>query len=145
MKKLIDNDTLTIFIDGRLTADNAEKILDDINGLCCSYPDYTNLVINAAELEYISSAGLRILLKLSKLNKRSGKNFSVQNVSPEIYDIFRITGFDTFITVSKKLREISVEGCPLIGAGRSSNVYRIDPETIVKCYAPNVPLDNILH
>ena len=51
MKKLIDNDTLTIFIDGRLTADNAEKILDDINGLCCSYPDYTNLVINAAELE----------------------------------------------------------------------------------------------
>ena len=145
MEKRFENGTLTIFIADSLTADNAEKFFNDVNSLCSSCHDYNSLVINADGLKCISSAGLKILLKLSKLNKDSGKNFSVQDVPPEIYNVFKVAGFNKLMTVIKKLREISINDCPLIGEGRSSKVFRIDPETVVKCFYPNVRLDNIIH
>lgn len=86
--------------------------------------------IDAAGLEYISSAGLRVLLKLTK----AVGNVTVQNVSPEVYEIFDVTGFTSILHVKKALREISIEGCELIGAGGYGTVYRIDEETIVKVY-----------
>lgn len=86
--------------------------------------------IDASQLEYISSAGLRVLLKLTK----TVGDVTVINVSPEVYEIFDVTGFTSILNVKKALREISVEGCEVIGAGGYGTVYRIDPETIVKVY-----------
>ena len=80
--------------------------------------------IDASELEYISSAGLRVLLKLTK----AVGGVTVTGVCSEVYEIFDMTG------VRKALREISVEGYEMIGAGGYGSVYRIDPETIVKVY-----------
>ena len=86
--------------------------------------------IDAKELEYISSAGLRVLLKLTK----SVGDVTVVNVNSDVYEIFDVTGFTSIMTVKKALREISVDGCEMIGAGGYGSVYRIDPETIVKVY-----------
>lgn len=86
--------------------------------------------IDASGLEYISSAGLRVLLKLRK----SVDSVTVCNASPAVYEIFEVTGFTELLNVKKALREISVEGCELIGAGGYGSVYRIDAETIVKVY-----------
>ena len=86
--------------------------------------------IDAKELEYISSAGLRVLMKLRK----AVGDVTVVNVSSEVYEIFDVTGFTSILTVKKALREISVEGCEVIGAGGYGTVYRLDPETIVKVY-----------
>ena len=44
----------------------------------------------------------------------------------------------------KKMREISIEGCPEIGRGAHGIVYRTAPDMLVKVYNENVPLDSIL-
>ena len=51
-----------------------------------------------------------------------------------MYDIFSVTGFTELLNVRKRLREISLDGCPAIGGGAFSTVYRLDPETIVKVF-----------
>ena len=56
------------------------------------------MILDADDLGYISSAGLRIIIKLVKREK----NVVVTNVSPEIYDIFRVSGFTNFISVERK-------------------------------------------
>ena len=61
----------------------------------------------ADRLEYISSAGLRVLMKL---RKKAGKALPVLNVSPEVFEVFEMTGFTELLDVKKRLREIAVEG-----------------------------------
>lgn len=60
------------------------------------------------------------------------------NVSPEVYEIFHVTGFTKLMDVKKRLREINVEGCEEIGSGAYGRVYRLDSETIAKLYSPSI-------
>ena len=96
---------------------------------------------DASELTYISSAGLRILLKVKK--KYPSQKLWINWVSPEIYDILENTGFTVMFDVKKRMREVSVDGCEVIGKGFYGTVYRLDDETIVKVYEPDVSLFNI--
>lgn len=89
-------------------------------------------VFDASELDYISSAGLRVLMKVIK---KSDGGVKVINVSRDVYDILDTTGFTQLMTVEKRIREMSVEGCEIIGTGFYGTVYRTDPETIVKVYS----------
>ncbi len=95
--------------------------------------------IDASQLEYISSAGLRVLMKLRK----TVGDVTVINVSSEVYEIFDVTGFTSILTVKKALREISIEGKEILGQGGNGTVYRLDDETIVKVYRPDHPIDLI--
>lgn len=90
--------------------------------------------IDAAGLEYISSAGLRVLLKL----KKTVGDVTVVNTSSEVYEILDVTGFTNILNVKKALREISVEGCEKIGEGGNGAVYRLDEDTIVKVYKSEI-------
>lgn len=118
-------------IKGKIDTTNAEEFEKDI---MAAKPTE----IDAANLEYISSVGLRVLLKLRK----EVGSVTVNNVSSEVYEIFDVTGFTEILDVKKAMREISIEGCELIGAGGYGSVYRIDAETIVKVYH-NASLDFI--
>jgi uncharacterized protein (TIGR02172 family) len=60
------------------------------------------------------------------------------NVSPEVYEILDMTGFTQILTVHKAIRKISVEGLSVIGKGQTASVYRIDADTIVKVFRPNI-------
>ena len=86
---------------------------------------------DASTLEYISSAGLRVLMKV---RKKSAFEMRIFDVSSEVFDILEMTGFTELFKVEKRLRELSVDGCEIIGKGFYGTVYRIDPETIVKVY-----------
>ena len=121
---------LNILLDKRIDSNNSNEVLDKLNGII-NDSDKETVELDANELEYISSAGLRVLLTI---RKKSGKTIRIINVSSEVYEIFDVTGFNQLLDVSKKMREISVEGCEIIGSGFCGNVYRIDPETIVKVY-----------
>ncbi|MBR1442956.1 MAG: STAS domain-containing protein, partial [Firmicutes bacterium] len=119
-------DSNTIQISGRIDTTNAkefeEKLLEaikDTDG---------DLSIDASELEYVSSAGLRVFLKVKKAVKT---DVNVINVTPEVYDIFEVTGFNSLLNVSKKIREVSIEGCEVLGEGANGKVYRLDDETII--------------
>ena len=93
------------------------------------------LVIDAENLKYISSAGLRVLLQAKK---KLGGQLVMENVNPEVFDILDMTGFTQILTVRKALRQISVEGLTEIGHGQNGHVYRMDPDTIVKVFNANI-------
>jgi uncharacterized protein (TIGR02172 family) len=95
---------------------------------------------DASELEYISSAGLRMLLSV---RKKAGVSLTVKNVTPEVYEIFEMTGFNSILNVKRKMRELSVEGCEKIGEGASGTVYRLDEDTVVKVFKENISLAEI--
>jgi len=128
-----------IKLTGRIDSNNSAAIEDKINKEFDHFSYDDEIVLDASDLEYISSAGLRVILRLKKKNDTT----KVINCSSEIYDIFDMTGFSQMMEVSKKFREISVDGCEVIGDGFNGTVYRIDPETIVKVYKYPDALNNI--
>ncbi len=117
-----------IKLTGRIDTNNAsawEKTIME------QFDPNAETVLDASELDYISSAGLRVLMKL---RKQCPHGLTVVEVSPEVYDIFEMTGFTELLQVEKRFREISIDGCEVIGEGFFGTVYRIDSETIVKVY-----------
>ena len=139
MRNYVENGTLTLMPEGRIDSTNAAAFEKEIAEALAANPGAA-LVVDAGKLEYISSAGLRVLMKL---RKQAGKALPVMNVSPEVYEIFDMTGFTELLDVKKRLREISVEGCELIGQGGNGSVYRLDADTIVKVYKPWMRLSDI--
>ena len=139
MKTELQNGNLTIFLEGRVDSNNAQQVERELLDAASEAPGAA-VTLDADKLEYISSAGLRVLMKL---RKAAGKTLGVVNVSPEVYEIFDITGFTSLLDVRKKLREISVEGCEKLGEGGNGAVYRLDEDKIVKVYKPWMELPAI--
>ena len=108
-----------IALQGQIDTANAATVEESIKNLL-EGQEVTLLVLDAQNLRYISSAGLRVLLRLLK----SGKKLKMVNVSPEVYEILEVTGFSEMITVEKAFREVSIEGCEIIGQGSNGIVYR---------------------
>ena len=139
MRTRLENNTLTICLEGRIDSNNAPKIEGEIMDAVGKAPN-AEVTLDAEELEYISSAGLRVLMKL---RKRAGKALPVLNVSPEVYEIFDMTGFTELLDVKKRLRELSVEGCQKLGSGANGTVYRLTRDEIIKVFRPGITLEEI--
>ena len=93
--KSFDNDALQIALEGRLdttTAPDLESALQE------SINDAKELTMDFEKLEYISSAGLRVLLSAQKIMNQQG-SMKVVNVRDEINDIFEVTGFSGILTI----------------------------------------------
>lgn len=131
-------DRLILHVEGRIDSSNAAEVEKTVFSECEKKPDAA-IVLDAEKLEYISSAGLRILLKL----KKEKTNVVVNNVSLDVYEIFEMTGFTEIMEIHKRMRRVSIEGCKLIGQGGMGKVYRYDPETIIKVYRPEVQMEYI--
>ena len=125
----IDKDILYIAIEGRIDASNAAAAEEKIFAIRNENPG-KHTVIDADTLEYISSAGLRMILKLRKEESK----LAIINVASDVYEVFDMTGFTDMITVEKAYQRMSVEGCEFIAKGANGAVYRYDDETIVKTY-----------
>ena len=136
--KRIENDTLYFELAGRVDTSNANQVEQAIQSIK-SENSASNYIVDAAKLEFISSAGLRVILKLLK----ELKQLKIINVSSEVYEIFDMTGFTDMLTVEKAFRQISIDGCELIARGGNGSVYRYDEETIVKTYHNGASLDEI--
>ncbi len=123
------NGKLTLFLNKRVDASNAPEVGEEIQK---ARKDFAGLpiVIDAEKLEYISSAGLRVLLRLRK----DVAELTMINVSLEVYEILDMTGFTEMLNVQKAYRHFDVDGCELIGKGANGAVYRYDAETIIKVY-----------
>ena len=139
MKTEFQNDTLTIFIEGRIDSNNTGETEMQIMSELSRNPA-SKVQIDAESLEYISSAGLRVLLKVRKQLKTS---LPVLNVSDEVYDIFNVTGFTELLDVHRKMREVSVEGCEVVGDGAYATVYRLTRDEMIKVSKYDVTLDEI--
>ncbi|MBR2736519.1 MAG: STAS domain-containing protein [Firmicutes bacterium] len=94
--KTLEGSALTIALDGRLdtqTSPELEKVLES------SLSSVESLKFDFTGLEYISSAGLRVLLSSQRqMNRRNGK-MVVSNVNSNIMDVFQVTGFEDILTI----------------------------------------------
>ena len=124
------DDTL-VRVQGSVDSSNAAQFEEELLGAISG----DKLTIDAEDLTYISSAGLRVLLKAKKA---LSEDLKMINVGPEVYDILDMTGFTQILTIQKAIRRISVEGLNVIGRGQTASVYRLDADTIVKVFRPGI-------
>lgn len=120
---------LTLKASGRIDSSNAAQVEAEIIAATAGC-EYESVIFDAEELLYISSAGLRVILRLRKDNP----TLKITNASADVYEIFDMTGFTEMIPVEKAYRRLSVDGCEAIGQGANGKVYRLDPDTIIKVY-----------
>ncbi len=95
IKKNKEGSALTIAIEGRLettTAPELEKAVKD------SVEGVTNLTFDFSKVDYISSAGLRVLLNAQKIMNRQGE-MKVCNINEIVAEIFEVTGFSDILTI----------------------------------------------
>ncbi len=137
--KVETKDNLTyVFVSGSITSANAGKFEEAI----ADRPgDTDGIIIDATELEFISSAGLRVILGAKK--RCASKPFKVTGVNNDVKSVFDVTGFSEIMDIEGSVRQINIDGCELIGAGACGECYRVDDETIVKLYYSHVDNEEI--
>ena len=95
IQKNIENGKAVIVPEGRLdtvTAPELESVIKE------ALPGLTSLTLDLSKLEYISSAGLRVLLSAQKAMNAQGE-MKVKNINETIMEIFEVTGFSEILTI----------------------------------------------
>jgi len=138
MKADYSENKLTIFLSGRVDTANVFAFEKDIRETVDMYhPE--GLVLDAAALDFISSAGLRVILKLRK----EFPDIAVINVSTDVYEVLEMTGFTEIMKIEKAYRVLNVADCSVVGEGANGMIYRVGRDTIVKVYKDASALEDI--
>ena len=93
--KLMNGTNLTITLTGRLDTNTAPKLESELRQ---SLNGITELILDLANLEYLSSAGLRVLLAAQKVMNKQGQMI-VRHINETIMEVFEITGFVDILTI----------------------------------------------
>lgn len=99
IKKKEINKKIIFVLKGQLSADTIsefEKNVDELSNVG------EGITVDLAGVDYISSSGLRLLLRLSKMTHAFRKEYKIINVRNEVYDIFDVTGFTDILNIKKK-------------------------------------------
>ena len=121
--------TLTVSVKEKIDTKNAHEVEEEI-AQARKETGAASVVLDCSDVSYISSAGLRVILRLEK----ACPGTSLVGVCPEVYEVLDITGFTEIVDVKKAYRNVSVDGCEVIGQGANGKVYRISDDIIVKVY-----------
>ena len=97
IQKQLENSTLTVALIGRLDAATAPQLEKELNA---SFAGIKTLILDFAELEYIASAGLRVLLVAQKRMNKQG-SMTIKNVSNEVKEVLDMTGFISFLNIEE--------------------------------------------
>ncbi len=95
IKKQLENDLLNVKLEGRLDTTTAPELDDELKA---SLPGVKELVFDFEALEYVSSAGLRVLLSAQKVMNKQG-SMKLIHVRDEVKEIFDVTGFSDILTI----------------------------------------------
>ena len=93
-----EKDKLALYVKGRLDTTTAPQLEEIIAGRTTGLAE---LVLDFAELEYISSAGLRVLLATHKVMYKHGGSLIIRGVNDEVMEVLHITGFLDILNVKK--------------------------------------------
>lgn len=129
MRNELKDNTLTLFFEGELNSYNADNIEKDIDETIKG-KEFEVLTLDFSNLRYISSAGLRVVLKL----KQKYDSTNIVETSLDVYDVFNMTGFTNMMSIKKALKRVYVSGAEIVGTGFFSTVYRVDKDTIIKVF-----------
>ena len=95
IEKIINGEEATLVISGRLDTQTAPELEIELDAVLGGVKDLT---FNMANLEYISSAGLRVILKAQKIMNAQGA-MKITGVNDSIMEVFDITGFLDILTI----------------------------------------------
>lgn len=95
IQKALSGAALTVALEGRLDTTTAPKLEEELRS---SVDGITRLVFDVEKLEYISSAGLRVLLAMQKLMNQQGE-MVLQNVNEAVMEFFEVTGFSDILRI----------------------------------------------
>ena len=95
IEKIANEKNLTVVLTGRLDTTTAPQLEAELKG---NIAGVENLVLDFAGLDYLSSAGLRVLLAAQKIMNKQG-SMVVKNVNETIAEIFEVTGFCDILTI----------------------------------------------
>ncbi|MBO4351772.1 MAG: STAS domain-containing protein [Proteobacteria bacterium] len=97
INKTLTGSTLTIALEGRLDTTTAPDLDQELKA---SLNDVSDLIFDFAALEYISSAGLRVLLSAQKTMSKQG-SMKILHVNDMVMEVFDVTGFADMLTIEK--------------------------------------------
>ncbi len=132
-----EDDTLIIRCAGHLSSENSKAVLAEIQELA-EKELHAHMELDLTDTDYVSSAGLRAILTLHKK-----EDLVITGVSPVVYEVFEITGFNRMMDIRRAVRKVSLENARCIGSGFFSQVYRLDDETIVKLFVKDSAEEDI--
>ena len=95
IKKTQNGNDLIVSLEGRLDTTTAPRLEEDIR---LSIGDVRNLIFDFEKLDYISSAGLRVLLATQKIMNKQG-SMVIRNVNETVMEVFFVTGFVDILTI----------------------------------------------
>jgi anti-sigma B factor antagonist len=95
IQKQINGNEAIVFLEGRLDTTTAPELESDLKSFIDSI---TSLIFDFEKLEYISSAGLRVLLTAQKVMTRQG-SMKLIHVKEDVNEIFEVTGFSDILTI----------------------------------------------
>lgn len=139
MDTRMENGELVIELSGRIDSNNIARIEKEIMDEMANWVDI-NVTFDALNLNYISSAGLRVLLKVRKKLK---KPVRITNVSDEVFDILDVTGFTQMLDVERMMRTISIRGCKKISSAINGEIFQLSEDEMIKVYGGGVSLEEI--
>ena len=131
MNSTYSEGTLKIVLPNRIDARNANEFEEELF-LVPYLRETQEILLDADQLSYISSMGLRVFKTLR--DELPNTSIKISNVSPEIYEVLDVTGFTTFFKVWKKLRFVELDSLKMLGMGVYGSVYRINEEQILKVF-----------
>ncbi|WP_405268200.1 STAS domain-containing protein [Methanobrevibacter sp.] len=94
--KNYDEKELTINVEGRIDTITSQELENEIND---EFGNFNSLIVDFTDLEYISSAGLRVLIATQKKLKADDVPFVIRNVNDAVGEIFRMSGFDKILKI----------------------------------------------
>ena len=118
----VDNDILYIALEGRIDATNATEAEEKIFNIKNENTG-KHTVVDAENLEYISSAGLRVILRLRKEEPK----LAIINVAADVYEVLDMTGFTDMVTIEKHLGLLEE-----LGMGEQKEIYSMFTDMIMK-------------
>jgi len=119
----------TLAMDGRLDVDTTDALKSALTSVTGD-----QLIFDMRGCMFVSSIGIREILKAHRERSRAGGSIALVNVNRDVMDIFRITGMAEMMDIKPLAREISMDGLEFLSAGVCGKCYRMDRETVVKLY-----------
>lgn len=96
MKFNVENETLTIFLEGTINSFNAEDVEKEVDGILKGNT-FQKIVFDLEHLHYLSSAGLRIIVRV----KQQYDDITLTKTPESVYEIFEMVGFQNIVKVEK--------------------------------------------
>lgn len=112
---------------GEIDSFNSKEFEED---LLRFHEENGDVILDASELEYMSSSGIRVLVKLSRLQNE----IRIDNVNDAMFSIFYSSGLTEIFKINREMVKMTNDNWEVAGVGASGTVYKVNNDTAIKVY-----------